>query len=84
MKIIAKVRHQSSLWSSLGKTGVKTTQEFLDRADKFIKLQEALSIRENQHQIQRRTKERTIMGRAKVESMVEKEEARAMEKGFMS
>ena len=42
MAITAGVRPQTDLWKSLSKNGVKTTQEFLDRADKYIKLEEAL------------------------------------------
>lgn len=42
MEITAGVRRQSDLWKSFKKNGVKTTQEFLDRADKYIKLEEAL------------------------------------------
>ena len=43
MAITAGVKRQSPLWSSLRKNGVKTTQEFLDRADKYIKLEEAIA-----------------------------------------
>ncbi|XP_062089433.1 uncharacterized protein LOC133795966 [Humulus lupulus] len=37
------VRHHSFLWHSLRKNGVKCTQEFLDRADRYIKLKEAIA-----------------------------------------
>ena len=43
MAITAGVRRQSSLWNSLRKNGVKTTREFLDRANKYIKIEEALA-----------------------------------------
>lgn len=42
MAILAGVRRQTDLWKSLRKNGVKTTQEFLDQANKYIKLEEAL------------------------------------------
>ena len=43
MAITAGVRHHTPLWSSLRKHGVKTTQEFLDRADRYIKLEDAIA-----------------------------------------
>ncbi|XP_062086237.1 uncharacterized protein LOC133792352 [Humulus lupulus] len=43
MGITAGVQHQSPLWSNLRKNGVKSTQDFLDRADKYIKLEEAIA-----------------------------------------
>ncbi|XP_062100368.1 uncharacterized protein LOC133806263 [Humulus lupulus] len=38
MSITIGVQRQSPLWSSLRKNGVKTTQEFLDQANKYFKL----------------------------------------------
>ncbi|XP_062094068.1 uncharacterized protein LOC133800112 [Humulus lupulus] len=43
MGITAQVQCQSPLWSNLRKNGVKNTPEFLDRADKYIKLEEAIA-----------------------------------------
>ncbi|XP_062118655.1 ribulose bisphosphate carboxylase large chain-like [Humulus lupulus] len=43
MAITAGVQCRSPLSSVLRKNGVKSTQEFLDRADKYIKLEEAIT-----------------------------------------
>lgn len=43
MAIIAGVKRQSPLWNNLRKNGAKTTHEFLDPADKYIKLEEAIA-----------------------------------------
>ncbi|XP_062100762.1 uncharacterized protein LOC133806682 [Humulus lupulus] len=43
MALTARVRRHSPLWSSLRKNGVKSTQELLDRADRYIKLEEAIA-----------------------------------------
>ncbi|XP_062100896.1 uncharacterized protein LOC133806823 [Humulus lupulus] len=43
MAIAAGVQRQSPLWNSLRKNGVKNTQEFLERAYKYIKLEEAIA-----------------------------------------
>lgn len=43
MAITAGIQRQLPLWSSLRKNGVKTTQEFLDRTNKYIKLEEAIA-----------------------------------------
>ena len=43
MAITAGVKRRSPLWKSLRKDGVRTTQEFLDRADRYIKLEEAIA-----------------------------------------
>ena len=43
MALTAGVRRHSPLWSSLRKHGVKSTQEFLDRADRYIKLKDAIA-----------------------------------------
>ena len=43
MALTAGVRRRTPLWSSLRKHGVKTTQEFLDRADRYIKLEDAIA-----------------------------------------
>ncbi|XP_062103643.1 uncharacterized protein LOC133814734 [Humulus lupulus] len=40
MALTVGVRRHSPLWNSLRKNGVKSTQEFLDRADQYIKLEE--------------------------------------------
>ena len=41
MAITAEVKHKTGLWKSLRKNGVRTMQEFLDRADQYIKLEKA-------------------------------------------
>ena len=41
MAITAGVKHKTGLWKSLRKNGVRTMQEFLDRADQYIKLETA-------------------------------------------
>ncbi|XP_062080762.1 uncharacterized protein LOC133785553 [Humulus lupulus] len=43
MALTAGVRRHSSLWNILQKNGVKSTQEFLDRADRYINLEEAIA-----------------------------------------
>ena len=43
MALTAGVRRHSPLWSSLRKNGVRSTQEFLDRADRYIKLEDAIA-----------------------------------------
>ena len=43
MAITAEVKRHSPLWKSHRKDGVRTTQEFLDRADRYIKLEEAIA-----------------------------------------
>ncbi|XP_062100469.1 uncharacterized protein LOC133806375 [Humulus lupulus] len=43
MALTIGVRCHSSLWNSLRMNGVKSTQEFLDRADTYIKLEEAIA-----------------------------------------
>lgn len=43
MVIPGGVRHETDLWKSLKKNRVKTTQEFLDRVYKYIKLDEMLT-----------------------------------------
>ena len=41
MAITAGVKHKTGLWKSLRKNGVRTMQEFLDRANQYIKLETA-------------------------------------------
>ena len=43
MAITAGVKRRSPLWKSLRKDGVRTTQEFLDRADRYIKLEDSIA-----------------------------------------
>ncbi|XP_062089487.1 uncharacterized protein LOC133796021 [Humulus lupulus] len=43
MAITAGVQCNSPLWRSLQKNGVKSTQEFLDQSDKYIKLEETIA-----------------------------------------
>ena len=41
MAITVGVKHKTGIWKSLRKNGVRTMQEFLDRADQYIKLETA-------------------------------------------